>query len=129
KLPMEALQLLAASLRRGRGVFYVAAEPTDATNLKLLADAAGSELQLPVEFTPPPAGQRRRDLFLAEVRRDQPPFSVFGDGLASVTGSLRFAGGLSSRRLEGALADDVLAAYSDRSACLVVSACGGGTLA
>jgi hypothetical protein len=129
KLPAETLQFLATALRRGRGVFYVAAEPTDATNLKLLAEAAGSELQMPVEFAPPPAGQRRRDLFLSEVRHDQPPFSVFGDGLASLTGTLRFAGGLTSRRLEGALTDDVLASYGDRSACLVVSACGGGTLA
>jgi hypothetical protein len=125
----QALGLLAAALRRGRGVCYVAAEPMDATNLKRLAEAAGAELQMPVEFSPPPAGQRRRDLFLAEVRRDQPPFRVFGDSLTGLTGGLRFAGGLASRRLDGGLADDLLASYSDRSACLVVTACGAGTLA
>src|SRR5256885_568479 len=42
---------------------------------------------------------------------------------------LRFGGGLNSRRLEGGLADDILASYSNRSAGLVVTACGGGTLA
>src|SRR5207247_6003032 len=73
--------------------------------------------------------QRRRDLCLTEVRRDQVPFRVFGEGLAGLTGSLRFGGGLASRRLDGALADDVLASYSDRSACLVVTGCGAGTLA
>jgi hypothetical protein len=101
----------------------------DAANLKLLAGAAGSELQMPVEFVPPPGGQRRRDLFLTGVSRDQPPFSLFGDSLAAVTGTLRFSGGLASRRLEGALADDILATYSDRSACLVISPCGAGALA
>jgi hypothetical protein len=84
---------------------------------------------MPVEFVPPATGQRRHGLFLAEVRRDLPPFSVFGDGLPALTGTLRFAGGLSSRRLDGGLADDVLASYGDRTAALVVTACGGGALA
>lgn len=129
RLSGELIQFLATSLRRGRGIFYVAAEPADATNLKLLADALGTDLQMPVEFLPAPAGQRRRDLFLAEVRRDQPPFHLFGDSLNAVTGSLRFSGGLASRRLEGALAEDVVATYSDRTACLVICSCGAGTLA
>jgi hypothetical protein len=129
RLSADAVRLLATLLRRGRGVFYVAAELADAVNLKLLAEAAGSELQLPVEFLPPRAGQPRRDLFLTEVKRDAPPFRVFGDGLNGLTAPLRFAGGLGSRRLEGALADDILASYSDRSACLVLTACGAGTLA
>jgi hypothetical protein len=42
---------------------------------------------------------------------------------------LRFAGGLASHRLDSGLQDDVLATYSDRSACLVVTACGAGSLA
>jgi hypothetical protein len=129
KLATEAVPRLATFLRRGRGVLYVAAEPADAGNLKLLAEAAGSELQMPVEFMPAPAGQRRRDLFIAEVRRDQAPFEVFGDSLSGLLATLRFSGGLASRRVAGGLADDVLATYSDRSACLVVSSCGEGTLA
>src|SRR5262249_38275346 len=108
---------------------YVTAEPQDAVNLKVLADMAGADLQMPVEFTPPPPSQRRRDLFLTEVRRDRPPFHVFGDGLPALTGPLRFAGGLASRRLEGGPADGVLAWLGDRSAFLVVTSCGAGTLA
>jgi hypothetical protein len=129
KLPAEAMPLLASFLRRGRGILYVAAEPVDATNLKLLADATGSALQMPVEFVPQPAGLRRRDLFLNEIQRNQAPFNVFGDGLSGLIGPLRFSGGLASRRLEGGLTDDVVAAYSDRSACLVVTSCGAGALA
>jgi len=129
KLPQEQIVLLAGLLRRGRGVFYVAAEPADATNLKALADAAGADLKMPVEFQPPPVGKERRDLFLAEVKRDQPPFDEFGETLPAVIGKLRFNGGLASRRLETGLIDEVLATYSDRSACLVVTSCGAGALA
>lgn len=129
KLEEETVALLAGLLRRGRPVIYVAAETIDAVNLKRLADAAGGGLQMPVEFMPPPAAQPRRNLALGRVRRDEPPFAVFGDQLAAVTGRLRFSGGLSSRRLEGGLEDDVLAAYGDGSACLVLSASDAGMLA
>ena len=129
KLPPEAIQLLANLMRHGRAILYVAAEVTDATNLKLLAEAAGAELQLPVDFAPPLVGQVRRDLFLAEFRRDQAPFTVFGDDVNQVTASLRFAGGLTSRQREDALPDDIVASYSDRSAALVVTPSGAGTLA
>jgi hypothetical protein len=133
KLSQETLQLLASLMRRGRGILYVTSEGVDATNLQLLKQAAGTDLQLPVEFQPPPPGQLRRNLFLPddpkEVKRDQPPFSIFGDELKAVLGLVRFSGGLSSRRVEGGLSDDILASYNDRSACLVVTACGAGTLA
>lgn len=129
RLSPETVRLLATQVRRGRGLLYVAAEPQDATNLKLLADAAGGDWKLPVEFAPPPVGARRKDLFLATVRKDQPPFAVFGDGLPGVTDGLRFGGGLSSRRREEGLADDVWATYGDRTACLVVSGCGEGAVA
>ena len=42
KLSTESIGLLAALARRGRAILYVAAEPVDATNLKLLADARTS---------------------------------------------------------------------------------------
>jgi hypothetical protein len=129
RLSNESTNLLAALMRRGKAVLYVAAEPMDAGNLKSIADAAGSDLKMPVEFSPPAAGQARRELFLAEMRKTEPPFASFGERLAASVGPLRFGGGLSSRRLEGGLIDDVLAWYSDRSAALVVTACGGGTLA
>jgi hypothetical protein len=129
KLSQAQIDLLAALLRRGRGMLYVAAEPIDATNLKLLMDAAGADLKMPVEFVPPQAGQARRDLFLMEWRGKEAPFVEFGEDVAAVISPLRFSGGLSSRRLEGGLVDDVLATYSDRSAALVVTSCGAGALA
>lgn len=129
KLSGEAIGLLAGLMRRGRPILYVASEPIDATNLKRLAEAAGGGLQMPVEFTPPPSGRSRRDLFLASVQRDVPPFGVFGDNLTAITSRLRFAGGLGSRRLEGALDDDVLASYSDGTTCMTLSFSDAGALA
>lgn len=129
KLPPDAIQLVASLLRRGRGILYIAAEPMDATNLKLLADAAGSDLQMPVEFAPPSAGQLRRNLFLTEVDRQRPPFEVFGDEAGAVLDPLRFSGGLASRKRENGLPDDVLARFSDGSAGLVITNCGAGAVA
>jgi len=129
KLSDEAIQLLASLLRRGRPILYVAGELIDATNLKRLSEAAGGELQLPVEFVLPPAGQVRRNLSLAAVRREEAPFNVFGDHLNAHVGPLRFAGGLASRRLQGTLENDILATYHDGSACLVLTASGAGCLA
>src|SRR5687768_16192053 len=63
------------------------------------------------------------------MRKDEAPFNIFGDAIGAAVGPLRFGGGVSSRRLETGLADDVLATYSDRSAALIVTACGSGLLA
>ncbi|HEY8746432.1 MAG TPA: BatA and WFA domain-containing protein [Tepidisphaeraceae bacterium] len=129
KISQQAAGLLAALARRGRPILYMASEPIDATNLRLLAQAAGSDLKMPVEFVPPPANAPRRDLFLTEYRRNESPFATFGEMLPAALAPLRFGGGLSSRNLSQGLADDVLASYSDRSACLVVSSIGAGSLA
>jgi len=129
KLDDKAVYLLAGLLQRGRPVLYVASEPADAGNLKRLAEAAGSGMRMPVEFFPVPPGQSRRERFVTSVRGDQPPFRVFGDQLSSITGRLRFAGGLDSRRIEGTLADDVLATLDDGSAAMVLTASDAGTLA
>ncbi len=128
KLSDDAIKVLSATLRRGRPVLYVAGETIDATNLKRLATAGSSGLQMPVEFTPPPAGSNRRNLFLKSVREQEPPFSVFGDNLASFISSARFAGGLNSRPLAGGLPGDVLATYNDGSACLVSTVSDAGAL-
>jgi hypothetical protein len=129
KLSEPTLELLASLVQRGRSALYVAAEPIDATNLSLLAKAAGASLQMPVEFVPPQAGQARRNLFIADFNRREPPFSVFGDEATAAVAALRFKGGLSSRRREGALLDDVRATFDDQSACLVVTSLGSGRLA
>ena len=129
KLPTESINTLAGLMRRGRGVLYVAAEAIDATNLKLLADVAGADLKLPVDFLPQPGNIERRDLFLVDFKRDLSPFAGLGEAAGSLLQPLRFGGGLASRQRDGGLADDVLATYSDRSAALVVTSCGAGTLA
>ncbi|MFI5456332.1 MAG: BatA domain-containing protein [Isosphaerales bacterium] len=129
RLPEALMAPLAGWLRRGRAVFYVASEPADAENLERLADLAGTDLRLPVQFASPPQGAARGSRFIADFRRDAAPFQVFGDTVTETLAPLRFSGGLVSRRLADALADDVRASYSDRTACLVVSTCGAGTLA
>ncbi len=129
KLADEAIRLLGGLLRRGRPVLYVTSELSDALNLARLAEVVGGGLRMPVEFVPPPRGQVRRDLVLTAVRHDRPPFQVFGDRLEAVQRGLRFAGGLASRRLAGAIDEDVLAAYHDQTACLVLCAADAGALA
>lgn len=129
KLSREAIELLTALSLRGKPIFYVASELIDATNLRLLADAAGRSLQMPVEFMPPTRGAVRRNLFLAKFEQSAPPFQVFGDAASTIVGRLRFAGGLGSRRLPDAFEDDVLATYNDGTAFLVVSSTGAGALA
>jgi hypothetical protein len=128
KLTDDAIKVVAAGLRRGQAVLYVAGETIDATNLNRLAAAAGTGLHMPVEFTPPPAGSLRRNLFLKRVRSEELPFSAFGDSLASLIASSHFAAGLSSRPLPGGLAEDVLATYSDGTACLIATTSGAGAL-
>ena len=129
RLPEALAASLAGWLRRGRSVLYVACEPADAVNLKRLAELAGTDLRLPVEFAPTSEGGSRGARFIAEIKRDRPPLDVFGDALSATLAPLRFSGGLASHPLPDSLADDVRAAYSDRSACLVVSSCGAGTIA
>jgi hypothetical protein len=128
KFPDDTVKLLAGFFRRGKPILYVTAESQDAVNLKLLLDTLGESVRLPVEFVPPPLGQPRRDLTLVSVKRDRPPFNVFGDQLNSVLGELRFSGGLLSRRLEGRTDDDLLAMYSDGSASLVSMTTDAGAL-
>ncbi len=129
KLSAEATRLLARLAERGRAIWYCASEPIDAVNIKQLADAAGTALAMPVEFLPPQANRLRRNLFLASVAKEQAPFRVLGDSVQQSLGTLRFGGGLNSRRLESGLRDDLVASFSDGSAALVVSSCGAGTIA
>jgi hypothetical protein len=127
RLPEALIASMAGWLRRGRSVLYVASEPADAGNLKRLADLAGTDLRLPVEFSPAANGARNVR-FITDLRREAPPFQVFGDEVTATLAPLRFTGALVSRPLPDALADDVRATYGDRSACLVVTGCGAGTL-
>ena len=128
KLSTKTIQLLSNLMRRGRSILYMAAEPVDAANLKLLATSAGADLQLPVEFLPP-APSQRRELTLADIKQDQAPFSVFGDQTAAVIRPLRFEPALATRRRERAASDDLVASYNNGSAAMVVTSSGAGTLA
>jgi len=128
-LPEEAVTLLAGLMRRGWPVLYVAADAADSRNLQALAAAAGGGLALPIELAPQAGGQRRNDDFLASVRTDAAPFRVFGDNALAMARQLRFSGGVATRRVAGSLDDDVLATYSDGTACLVVAGSDAGTLA
>lgn len=129
KLSNEGNQLLADSLRRGKGVLYLVSEQADATNLKLLSETLGSDWQLPVSFVALQSNERRRNLFLTDVKRDRSPFNIFGDGLPAMVEPLRFSGGLPTRKEARGLADDILATYSDGSSAMLVSVCGAGTIA
>ncbi len=128
KFTDEQINLLASLLRRGHGILYVASEAIDATNLKRLTDAAGTSVRLPVEFVPAAAGRPRHDLFLTDIQRTQPPFSIFGENLTSLVSPLRFSGGLETRGIEGALADEVWATFNDQSAFLVGTSSEAGNL-
>jgi hypothetical protein len=126
KLNAAQAQLLAVLMRHGEGMLYVASENDDAANLKLISDAAGADLKMPVEFAPSRGGE---SVFVAEWKRDQAPFDALGEEAGAVIAPLRFAGTLVSHRLATGLPDDILATYSDRSAMLVISACAAGNLA
>lgn len=129
RLSQTAIKQLAALLRRGRGILYVASEPVDAANLRILSSEVGTGLQMPVEFLPTPSTEPRQNLLLTEPRRDRTPFSVFGDNLNAAIAPLRFSGGLSTRRKANVLENDILASLSDRSALLVVTSSDAGSLA
>jgi len=128
KLAPDAIRLLAALVGRGKPLIYVASEMIDATNLKLLVEAAGADIRMPVEFAPPPTRRTARGLSLAGFERGAPPFSVFGSQVGALIEPLRFARCLDSRWVEGGLRDDVLASYSDGTAGLVWTGCGAGAV-
>jgi hypothetical protein len=128
KLPAEAIQMLASFFHRGRGILYLASEPTDATNLKLLSDSIGGGFRLPVEFIPS-TRRPRRNLAIAEARKDQSPFALFGDQLPSYLEELRFSGGLATNPQPGSIAEEILSRFDDQSAFLVAAESDASTFA
>jgi len=129
RFTQEVVGTLAGLLRRGRPLLYVASETADATNLKSLAEAAGTGLSMPVEFAPPTSNRPAASYYLSEVRESSRPFRAFGDRLNDAVRPLRSIPGLVSRRTENGLPEDILATYSDGSACIVMSRMGDGALA
>ncbi len=126
KLNPTQAQMLAELMRHGNAMLYVASDNDDAGNLKSISDAAGADLKMPVEFA---ASRGAQSVFIAEWKKDQPPFNTLGEEAGALIAPLRFAGTLTSHRLTTGLPDDILATYSDRSAMLVITSCGAGNLA
>lgn len=120
---------VAAWLRRGRAVLYVARGPADANNLRSLQEALGTEMQPAVELIASLDSDRRRDLRVKEFDRENRPFSEFGDSLASTASGWRIGGGSPTRSIDGAAIDSVAATLSDRSALLFFTDVGAGRLA
>ena len=128
RLTSVQLKLVASLLQRGRGVLYVASEPIDANNLKILADELGSDWQAPVELAPPALGAKRESLTIGRVQANRQPFGIFGDALNSVLSELKFSGGLATSRVADSLGDDILATLDDQSALLFCSPAGLGNV-
>ncbi len=124
----ENTVFLAGLLERGWPMLYVAAEASDARNLTALTQSAGAA-KLPVQFAALASGQPRSAVSVAALRADAAPFRVLGENALPLARQLRFSGGLATRRQADALDDDVLATYSDGSACLVTSASKAASLA
>jgi len=117
----EMVQLLAAAMRRGKPLLYLAAEATDATTMQRLSSDLGRGIRLPVTFQPFPKGQHRRDQSLMSFKYDSRPFNALGENAAELVRDWRFGGGLISHPVPETLLDDVLATYADGSACLIFS--------
>ena len=128
KLEESQIELMTSVVRRGRSVLYFASELLDANNLKMFYEAFGGDLQAPVEFLPPEDSLQRKDLSIASVNKDGPPFSIFGDAIEASIGNLRFSGGLDSRNTVDSVEEEVLARLSDQSALAYVSKVGAGSV-
>ena len=129
RLSSDTTTVLTAMLQRGRSLLYVAGDQLDAANLNDLAQSLGSSVRLPVDFLPRTASRSQAERFLTDVDRKRPPFSIFGDELASAVKSLEFVDGLLTRPTTAGLKDDVRATLSDQSAFLTVTSVGRGRLA
>lgn len=133
RLQPEGVQALAAALRRGCSVIYIAGEPADAENLAAVGQAMKGALRLPVVFTGWESGSRiharaNPELRVREVRATLPPFSAFGADAQSLASALTAARALKTSADPQGAPDDVLAAWDDGAAALVLSRAGAGTL-
>jgi hypothetical protein len=128
RLSADKVTLLASLLKRGKGMLIMASDGADAVNIKQIL-AATPGMRLPVEFQPQSAAQRGQKLTLSVQQRGQNIFELFGDSLPALLGPLQFSDALQTQRTSGALDEDILAAYSDGSAFLVLAGADTGSLA
>lgn len=129
-LSKEALQTLAAQLKRGRGLLYIASEFVDATNVAELSELLGSDFQPPVQLVPPNEQLTRKDLTIRKAQSRSGPFQVLGsNAAASSLRSVRIQGGLATQVSPNGIADDVLAELSDTSALMYMTSVAAGQIA
>ena len=125
----EITRGIAAQLRRGKGIFYVASELVDAVNIAQLADALGGDFQPPVSLHPVEAGRDRKDLFVLQMNARDRPFNALGANNANALRTVRFSGGLATQKTQAGLKDQVLAELSDTSALMYQTSVGAGQFA
>ncbi len=120
-LGQEQIQFLSQQIRRGGSLLYVASEPVDANNLKLIVQALGSNFQPPIEWLPPSDSRPRKDLLIQHARDRDGPLKSLSSGVTAMFPTARIVGGLETRKLEGGLSDQILMELSDRSALLTLT--------
>lgn len=126
RLSPDAITLLSSLLKRGKSMLIMASDNADAVNIKQML-AANPGFKLPVEFQP--TSRRGQKLTLTVPGQNQNLFGIFGDALPGLLGPLQFSAALHSQRASSALDEEVLAAYSDSSAFLVIAGEESGSLA
>ncbi len=125
-LNQESRQRIAARVRRGRNLLYVASEMVDAMNLEQLGQSLGAGFQPPVQLVSTTSGRIRKNLFIRQVSARRDPFRILGDSAESALRPVRFGGGLATEATEEGLRDQILAALSDSTALLYVTGADAG---
>lgn len=129
QLDEAAIRHIAARVRRGRGLLYVAAELVDAMNVDRLGQQFGSGFEPPVRLVADNEGAIRKGLFVNRLEQRQTPFRILGSEAESSFRPVRFGGGLPTRTVAEGLRDQVLAELSDSSALLYLTGVDAGQVA
>jgi len=129
QLNQAAIRHIAARVRRGCGLLYVASELVDAMNGDRLGQQLGAGFEPPVQLVAADQGAIRKDLFVTRLKQRQTPFRILGSEAESSFRPVRFAGGLPTRTVAEGLADQVLAELSDSSALLYLTGVDAGQVA
>lgn len=119
---------VAAWLRQGKAILYLAGNPADANQLQELETQLGGDLQSPVQLIASLESATRSDLRLDETDGEHLPLRVFGSLLDETVSAWRVGGGLPTRLLDSSGIDRVAATLSDRSVLLYFADVGAGRL-
>jgi hypothetical protein len=125
----EAIRLLSAQVRRGRGMLYVVSELSDAVNLQKLAESWGTDFQPPVDLVIENHRAARQNLFIRKVRNTSGPISnLGGNQLVSMLKPVRFQEAMATTKRAEGLSDQILMELSDTTALLYSANIGAGQL-